>query len=399
MKKGLKIIGISLLVSILLIACGSSNVDFDTEADIEFAPEAESEDLSQNDESQFNDYADFVEEMIEEENIPGVAVAIVEGNETVFMQSFGLQDIENALPVTPETLFHIGSTNKSMTAMMIATLIDDGLFDWDTPVVEIYPEFELSDSDATENVTMRHFLSMQSGIPDDAEDSFDIDNAEAADLFDFIADTPLFAMPGEEFSYSNISASMAGYLGVLANDGEYDDLYDGYARLLKEKVLDPIGMKNATIRVSELENNPYYGKSYILNGSGSPVEADPEDFDGDPLAPSGTLKVNVREMALYLSTQLNYGQPPNGTRVVSEKNLTETWKPDLENYGMGWEVKEYQGLELITHEGSFDNYLSVIGFMPENNFGFVILTNSEEASERLIAESPTFLIDLFLKEQ
>jgi len=336
---------------------------------------------------------------MEEENIPGVAVAIVEGSETVFMQGFGLQDIENDVPVTPETLFHIGSTNKSMTAMIIATLVDDGLFDWDTPVVEIYPEFALSDSEATETVTMRHFLSMQSGIPDDAEDSFDIDNAEAADLFDFIADTPLFAMPGEEFSYSNISASMAGYLGVLANDGEYDDLYDGYARLLKEKVLDPIGMKNATIRVSELENNPYYGKSYILNGSGSPVEADPEDFDGDPLAPSGTLKVNVREMALYLSTQLNYGQPPNGTRVVSEKNLTETWKPDLENYGMGWEVKEYQGLELITHEGSFDNYLSVIGFMPENNFGFVILTNSEEASERLIAESPTFLIDLFLKEQ
>ena len=158
-------------------------------------------------------------------------------------------------------------------------------------------------------------------------------------------------------------------------------------------------MKSTVLRVSELENNPFYGKSYVLNERGSPVKAEPEDFDGDPLAPSGTLKVNVREMALYLSTQLNYGLAPNGTRVVSEKNLTETWKADLEYYGMGWEVKEYQGVELITHEGSFDNYLSVIGFMPELNIGFVILTNSEEAGERLIEESPAFLINLILEKQ
>ena len=386
-----KVLWISLLTSLLLVACGASS--------IEIAPEVEKENIAQNDESQFSDYADFVEEMMEEENIPGVAVAIVEESETVFMQGFGWQDIENELSVTPETLFHIGSTNKSMTAMMIATLVDDGLFDWDTPVVEIYPNFALSNSEATEMVTMRHFLSMQSGIPDDAEYSFDVDNASAEDLFDFVADTPLFAMPGEEFSYSNISASLAGYLGVLANDGEYDDLYDGYARLLKKKVLDPIGMKNATIHVSELENNPNYGKSYVLDGSGSPVEADSEDYDGDPLAPSGILKVNVREMALYLSTQLNYGQAPNGTRVVSEKNLTETWKPDLEDYGMGWEAKEYQGVELIAHEGSYDNYLSVIGFIPDLNIGFVIFTNSDEAGEKLIEESPTFLIDLLLKNQ
>ena len=335
MKKELKFIGISLLVSIFMIACGLSDVDFAPEAEIELATEPEREVPTQNDESQFDEFADFIEEVMQDESIPGVAVAIVEGSETVFMQGFGLQDVKNDIPVTPETLFHIGSTNKSMTAMMIATLVDDGLFDWDTPVVEIYPDFALSDSEATEMVTMRHFLSMQSGIPDDAEDSFDIDSAEADDLFTFVADTPLFAMPGEEFSYSNISASIAGYLGVFVNDGDYDDLYDGYARLLKQKVLDPIGMRNAVVRVSEIENDPHYGKSYVLNGSGSPVEADSEDFDGDSLAPSGTLKVNVHEMALYLSTQLNYGEAPNGTRVVSEKNLTETWKPDLEDYGMG----------------------------------------------------------------
>ena len=56
-------------------------------------------------------------------------------------------------------------------------------------------------------------------------------------------------------------------------------------------------------------------------------------------------------------------------------------------------------MALIAHEGAYDNYLSVIGFIPELNIGFVILTNSEEAAERLIEESPTFLIDLLLVAQ
>ena len=205
--------------------------------------------------------------------------------------------------------------------------------------------------------------------------------------------------PGDEFSYSNLSTSIAGYLGVLADGNMDDGLYDGYAALLKETVLEPIGMKTAVIRVSDAQSSPHYGKSYTLDQDGEPVEADPDDFDGDPLAPSGTVKANVHEMALYISTQLDRGQAPNGNQVVSEENLTETWKPDLENYGMGWEVISYEGVDIITHEGSYDNYLSIIGFIPELDIGFVILTNSEEASGRMIQDSPYFLVDLLLDDE
>jgi len=81
-------------------------------------------------------------------------------------------------PVTTGTLFHIGSTQKSMTAMMIATLVDDGLLDWDEPVINFAPSFGLSDPQAMQEVTIRHLLSMRGGIPDDAEDDL---NEEAGD--------------------------------------------------------------------------------------------------------------------------------------------------------------------------------------------------------------------------
>jgi len=384
-----RIVWLILLMTAILVACNSSELEHTS------SPQPEISEQS----AIIDEYSKHIEEVMEEDGVPGAAVAIIKGDEIVFMEGFGFQDVVKGMPVTTSTLFHIGSTNKSMTSMMIAALIDEGLFKWDTPVVEIYPEFELSSPESTNTVTIRHLLSMQSGIPDDAENEFDVDEATAEDVFDFIADAPLQGKPGEEFSYSNLSASIAGYLGVLANGDMGNGLYDGYAALLKETVLDPIGMKTAVIRVSDAQSSPHYGKSYTLNQDGEPVEADPEDFDGDPLAPSGTVKANVHEMALYVSTQLNRGLAPNGKQVVSEENLAETWKPSLEAYGMGWEVISYEDIDIITHEGSYDNYLSIIGFIPELDVGFVILTNSEEASGRMIQDSPYFLVDLLLDDE
>lgn len=403
-QKTIKFVWVLILLLSFLVACDeletTHNV-LDSDESVNFSQNEEGnanrDEISIDQENFSRVVTDFIEEVIVEDSLPGAAVAIVHGDDIIFAEGFGFRDMEKGLLVTRETLFHIGSTNKSITAMMIATLVDQGLFDWDTPVIEIYPDFELSSDESTETVTILHLLSMQSGIPDHAEDDFDIDYASGEDVFEYVANVPLLGVPGEEFSYSNISASLAGYLGVIATGNDYPNLYTGYEQLLREQVLAPIGMETAVIRVSEAENNPDYGKSYIIE-YGDAVEAEREDFDDDSLAPSGALKVNVMEMAYYISTQLHRGQAPNGMRVVSEENLIETWKPNLENYAMGWEASEYEGKFVISHEGSFDNYLSIIGFVPDLNIGFVILTNSEEAGARLVDEGPTLIIDLWMTD-
>jgi len=331
--------------------------------------------------------SNFINEIMEKEGLPGAAVAVVQGNKIIFTEGFGYRDVDAGLPVTRDTLFHIGSTNKSLTAMLTAILVDEGYFDWDTPVVKIYPDFKLLDARSTKTVTMRDLLSMQSGIPDSAEDDFYANNAE--EIFDYVADVELIGVPGDEFSYSNISASLAGYVDVIATGYDKKDLYNGYADLLSEKVLKPIGMDSAVIRYSDAQRDPNYGKSYFGDGS----EAEREDLDGDPLAPSGVVKASILDMAAYISTQLNEGIAPNGTRIVSAANLKETWKPLLENYGMGWETDSYGNYTILSHEGSFDNYLSIIGLIPDLDIGFVVLTNSEESGEGLIVDLPQYLVD------
>ena len=157
---------------------------------------------------------------------------------------------------------------------------------------------------------------MSSGIPDEAEDDLP-ENTAPEDIFDAAAETDLLGQPGETFSYSNVSAALAGYLGVMAAGGDSDDLHAGYARLLEERILGPIGMETATISASEAHASPNMSKSYTYTNDREPVEAKSYDVDSDALAPSGSLKANINEMALYISTVLNGGIAPNGNRVVS----------------------------------------------------------------------------------
>ena len=339
----------------------------------------------------------FVAETAQDSGIPGTAAALIYEGEVVMLNGYGLRDVDKQLPVTPETLFHIASTQKSMTAMLVATLVDEGIVTWDTPLVDIAPDFTLSSGGDT--ITLRHLLSMSSGIPDTAEDNFYDDGYEgsAFSLWPLLAETEPLGRPGAVFSYSNISTSMAGYAAVLVLEPDAADLDRAYGELLFERVIRPIGMETAVFSVDDARQSPHYGKSYRLDRNNL-VEAEPEDIAGDTLTPSGVMKVSVSEMALYIQTQLKRGVAPNGTRIVSAENMAAMWEAQIndddgEGYALGWGVTEYDGVTLIYHEGSYDNYESVIGFVPDLALGFVVLANASDVAEELIGETPWFLID------
>ncbi|NOK62016.1 MAG: hypothetical protein GFH27_549321n3 [Chloroflexi bacterium AL-W] len=396
MTKILSTVVMYFLLALTMIACTDDlAIEAPTEQLIQTIPNVDMQ-VSLDDE-QLAAFADLIEQTRLEYDIPGVAAAIVSDDQIVFAEGFGVRDVRGNELVTPETLFHIGSTHKSITAMLIATLVDDGLLDWDTPVVDIYPDFALSDSEATRQVTIRHLLSMSSGIPAEAEDEFDIETASVEDMFILLSETPPSSQPGEQFSYSNISASVAGYIGVLATDGEMGQLYDGYDQLLQERIFEPIGMKTATLSVEEARANPNHSASHIIDEAGDVISVESYDFTGDPLAPSGSIKASVLDMAHYLSTQVRRGVAPDGTQVVSEQNLIETWRPQIEDeesggsYGLGWVIQTQDDVEVISHDGSYDNFSATLIFVPEANTGMVLLTNLDDPGNFLEIVSERFV--------
>ena len=110
-------------------------------------------------------YREFVAEQMGIWKVPGVAVAVVKNGEVAFAEGFGLRNVEAKLPVTPDTIFAIGSASKAFTTMSMGILVDDGRLAWDSPVREYLPTFRLWDPFAMERMTPRDLVTHRSGLP------------------------------------------------------------------------------------------------------------------------------------------------------------------------------------------------------------------------------------------
>ena len=97
----------------------------------------------------------YIAAKLAEIHVPGAAVAVVQGGEVAFLQGFGVRELGRPAPVTPDTLLRIGSVTKSFSSLLAATLVDAGRLSWETPLVDLLPDFAVSDPALTERLTVR----------------------------------------------------------------------------------------------------------------------------------------------------------------------------------------------------------------------------------------------------
>lgn len=396
------------LVLLLAAACGSratpesgvdaSEVDAGVgdSSDFDEAPPSETTVAGEGQAPiRFADFEEELREIAEADELQGLSVAVVDSEGVLWSQGVGYADLDESHAITADTLFHIGSTHKALNAFFVATLVEDGFLDWDTTLTDLVPDFDLEPE-----ITIRHLLTMTAGISADAEDELggDLDdvnlppNEIASVVFESIVEADLLADPGQVFEYSNISASAAGYSAAAAVEPDNENLHALYLELFTERVFAPLGMHDSTLFVSEAIESGTYSAAFTVEaglavGSGLAV-AESLDSDTDLLAPSGSVKSSANDMALFLQALLNDGISASGNPIISSESIATMWQPALENYAMGWEISEAEGLNYLSHEGSFDGYLSIILLVPDEGLGLVILTNSEEAGEGLISAVP-----------
>lgn len=325
----------------------------------------------------------YIVEKMEQLDVPGAAVSIVHGGEIIYAEGFGTRGPDTDEPITPETQFMIGSTGKTMTTMLMATLVDAGLLDWDMPVVEILPQFAVADPELTQQLTVRNLVCACTGVPRrDYELIFNTDDLTAEDVIEQLATYEFFTDFGEAFQYSNQMVATGGYVAAAADGGEWGNLYNAYARSLQARVLAPIGMEDTTISFDEVVARDNYALPHgqDLDGNYSLLPLEIEESFVTPIAPAGGHWSTVLDMARYLITELNQGVTPDGNRVVSAENLAETWVPQVAiladtSYGLGWMISDYKDLQLIAHGGNTLGFTSDLAFLPEADIGISVLTN------------------------
>ena len=329
----------------------------------------------------------YIAEAMARADIPGTAVAIVQNGQIVYEKGFGLRQLGQPDPITPETRMMIGSISKTMTTMMMATVVDDGKMTWDTPAQQIYPNFAVADPQLSRQVTMRNLVCACTGVPRrDLDLFFNASHLTAEDVVASLQSFEFFTPFGEAYQYSNQMVATGGYLAAQAAGRGTGDLYTDYLAQMQQRVFDPIKMPNTTFFFDTVQSSGNYARPHgdNLYGEYTPLPLTYEQFVR-PVAPAGGVWSTAHDMARYLMTELNHGRGPDGTRVVSAANLEETWQPQVPitaqaSYGLGWAVDQYKGLRLIQHDGATSGFSSDFAFLPEANLGIVVLTNAHYTS-------------------
>ena len=327
------------------------------------------------------DLEKYVSELMKEYDVPGAAMVLVKGGQVIYSHGFGVRNLETKIPVDTQTLMGIGSTTKSMTAVMIASMVDDGIIEWDTPLPDILPAFALSDPDVTQRMTIRHTLCMCSSIPEHKE-AITVQYSEmtAEDVIEMLATVPLHGSFEHTFNYSSPTVSVGGYLAAMADGGEYGNLAQAYYNEMQKRLFDPLGMTASTFSINEAVASGNYATPYYSSLDG--YHAILPEIEGvfTPLAPAGALWSNVDDLAKYLIMLLNDGVAPNGQRVISSANLSYIWTPQIainnqDSYGLGWEVDNYHGVTVVQHSGGTAGFASELVIIPYLKIGFAMLLN------------------------
>jgi CubicO group peptidase (beta-lactamase class C family) len=337
--------------------------------------------------AQLDQFRAYIEDSLLRFDVPGAAIAVVQGDEVLFLEGFGVRERGRDEPVTPQTRLMIGSVNKTMTTMLMAQLVDEGVMAWDTPLQTILPQFAVADPEISAQMEMRHLVCACTGVPRrDLEYFFNANEMTAEKVIDSLRTFEFFTGFSEAFQYSNQMVATAGWVAAAAAGAAYGNLGNAYIELVEEKIFAPIGMDNTTFSFDEVIASGNYASPHSLSTTGArmPLPVDSERLLTG-IAPTGGAWSTAEDMARYLLTELNQGVAPDGTQVVSTRNLNETWQPQVPvnattSYGLGWFVESYKGQSLLHHGGNTSGFSTDLAFLPEADLGIVVMTNGRRTN-------------------
>ncbi len=326
----------------------------------------------------------FVASSMAELKVPGLAVAVVKDGRLIYARGFGWRDLEKKLPVTPHTLFGIGSCSKAFTATTMGILVDEDRLDWDKPVRTYLPDFVLADPVASERLTPRDLISHRSGLP--RHDNVWIRTAfTCQELYDRLRFLEFSRDIRQVYQYNNLMVMTAGYLVGRIAGTSWEDF-------AKARILDPLGMTETDFSTDDSRKADDFSRSYTL------VKGQVEEFpfyNADALGPAGSINSSALDMSRWVLANLNkgrYGEALDKS-LISEKTLAQihapqTVVPDMPryaelfyaSYGMGWRITAYRGHPLVSHGGAIMGYSAQVSLLPRDGIGVVLLNNLEDTA-------------------
>ncbi|MDZ4681168.1 MAG: serine hydrolase domain-containing protein [Saprospiraceae bacterium] len=342
------------------------------------------------------EYEAYVEEALVKENVPGAAVAIVKDGKIAYLRGFGLKQTGTRDSIDVHTVFRLASLSKGFAPVLTGLMVQDGVLEWDDPVVRHVPDFRLRDKKSTEMLNLRHILSHTTGLPRHAYSNLLNDGLDYEQIVHKLKDVKLPYKVGKHHDYQNVAYSLIG--DVIANSTGRS-----YNELLVERLFKPAGMKDASAGYDEIMASSNVALPHGVSKNGYyPMDISPRYYSASPAA---GVNASIYDMAQWLRLLLGHRQEvikpatlheiftPQVTMPLRESTLYQ-WRP-LERawYALGWRVMERSDTQRLIYHGGFVNgYRGEVAFSPEDQIGIVVLSNSVS---NFISESAPRFFDLY----
>ena len=343
----------------------------------------------------------YLHRRLVEANTPGIAVAVVRGDEIVWSGGVGWADRERRIRATGNSVFQLASVSKTVTCAGIMALVEDGLIDLDADV-NTYLPFEVHIPHAPDiPITMRTILTHTSAIRDRwqvwgtpwSEPTLYFHGDSPISLGDFCRSYFVHGgsryrrrknfyerAPGDGYAYSNLAVALAGFVAEAASGVDFNDL-------CKQRVFEPLGMTDTGFRLADIGTSnlamPY---ATVSNGDLEPIF-----HYGYPDYPDGALRTSAAHLARWLGAFMNFGVFES-TRVLDETTVREIRRNqilDLVRWRQGliWYGQRRWGFLAMGHTGGDYGETTRMFFRPDRGIGVVSLTNAYLGGRRWAAFS------------
>jgi CubicO group peptidase (beta-lactamase class C family) len=307
-------------------------------------------------------------------NVPGIAMGILQDGH-IDVAVAGFASFEAHQPVTPNTLFQIGSITKVFTATLVQQLVQEDLLSLDEPVITYLPDLKLSDAEATKQVTLRHLLSHTSGIEGDYFIDLGLgDDAPAKAIAEF-PKLKQWNMPGELYAYSNSGFYLTGRIIEVVTGKPFEEV-------LQEKLLTPLGTPDITQHTYDaILRDHAIGYNLHDRGAGHQI-ADPFAFSRQ-VTPAGNLMAPVDQLLRFAQLHLGDGRI-EGKRLLDASLTREMRVPSSAaaegqaTFGIGWAIRPVGDEPAVMHNGGTNGFRALLTVLPERDFAVAILTNGSE---------------------
>ncbi len=310
----------------------------------------------------------FVRAQVARHGIPGLALAVVDGDQIIHLGGYGKAD-QSGRPVTPQTPFIVASASKPLTALAVMQLVEAGKVELDAPVQRYLPEFRVADPVASQQITVRHLLLHTSGIPLTACDT----RENANTLEQFVAElqtVQLDAPVGTRHNYCSGNYNVLGRMIEVVSG-------QSFGAYMQQQVFVPLEMRHSFASEQDAQRDGLVQNYQWVFGL--PV---PAFYRYNPSQlPSGYLIASAEDMAHFLIAQLNEGRfsdarvlSPDGIAAMQARGVSRG--AGSGEYGLGLVNELIGGVPAVGHDGAHFDARTFVFMQPETQRGAVLLLNA-----------------------